>query len=84
MPSYLIMCRSLTYAQRSARALERAGITAIVMKAPPGTTSAGCAYCLKVSQRRLDEAVSYLDNAGLPHGKIYYYSADGAVTEVVR
>lgn len=30
----LIMCRSLTYAQRSSQVLERAGITATVLKAP--------------------------------------------------
>ena len=29
----LIMCRSLTYAQRSSQVLERAGITATVLKA---------------------------------------------------
>ena len=32
---YLIVCRSLTYAQRTAAALERAGITAPASSAPP-------------------------------------------------
>lgn len=31
---YLIVCRSLTYAQRTASALERAGITAHIMRSP--------------------------------------------------
>ena len=35
---YLIMCRSLTYAQRAARVLERAGIGAGIIKAPAGLT----------------------------------------------
>ena len=33
MPYYLITSRSLTYAQRTARVLERAGITARVQRA---------------------------------------------------
>ena len=33
MQRYLIMCRSLTYAQRASSALERAGITAVVARA---------------------------------------------------
>ena len=31
---YLIMCRSLTYAQRVSNALERAGIPARVLRSP--------------------------------------------------
>ena len=31
---YLIVCRSLTYAQRTAAALERTGITARVIRSP--------------------------------------------------
>ncbi len=31
---YLIMCRSLTYAQRVSNALERAGISARVLRSP--------------------------------------------------
>ena len=36
MMQYLIMCRSMTYAQRSAALLERSGISAKVVKAPQG------------------------------------------------
>ena len=34
MTQYLLMCRSLTYAQKSVKLLERSGITAAVVKAP--------------------------------------------------
>ena len=34
MVYYLIVCRSLTYAQRTAAALERAGITAHIRRSP--------------------------------------------------
>ena len=42
----LILCRSLTYAQRSSRVLERAGITAVVRKAPLCVSKTGCTYCV--------------------------------------
>ena len=41
MTQYLIMCRSLTKAQSSARLLESAGITASVVKAPQELSGAG-------------------------------------------
>ncbi len=82
MLKYLIMCRSLTYAQRSARALENAGITAVVTKAPQGVSKTGCAYCVKVSERRLREALSVLNNAGLSPTRVLLQKDDGSVTEI--
>lgn len=77
MLKYLIMCRSLTYAQRSARALEHVGITAVVTKAPQEVSNAGCAYCVKVSERRLKEALSVLENAGLAPTRVFLQSGSG-------
>jgi len=82
MSYVLVVCRSLTYAQRASRLLERAGITAIVMKAPPGVTTAGCGYCIKLSEKRLNDALSLLKNAGLKPGKVYSYAPGGTVKEV--
>lgn len=84
MVHYLIMCRSLTYAQRAAKALERVGISAIVTKAPQSITSEGCAYCVKVSERRLAESLATLKNEGLGPGKVYMRAPDGKVSEVER
>ncbi len=82
MLRYLIMCRSLTYAQRSARALENAGITAVVAKAPQGVSNAGCAYCVKVSERRLNEALSVLKRAGLSPTRVFLQKDSGEVSEI--
>ena len=41
---YLIVCRSLTYAQRTAAVLERAGITARILRAPKSIAGEGCSY----------------------------------------
>ncbi len=71
MMQYLIMCRSMTYAQRSAAMLERAGISARVVKAPQGLSSSGCGYGVSL-YRRFDEARNLLKKNGLLNGKIFY------------
>lgn len=81
MPNYLIMCRSLTYAQRAARVLERSGITAIVTKAPQGTSTEGCAYCVKISERRLADSMHALNSVNIPTGKVFI-QAGGDFQEV--
>lgn len=82
MVHYLMMCRSLTYAQRTARVLEKAGITAIVTKAPQELTTDGCGYCVKVSERRLADALVSLNRAGLPPVKVFVSRAKGRYSEV--
>ena len=57
MVYYLILCRSLTYAQRTASVLERAGIAARVLRSPKSVAGEGCGYAVKVSERRLAEAL---------------------------
>ncbi len=78
---YLIMCRSLTQAQRAAKLLERNGITASVVKAPQGLSSRGCAYALSLYWK-FDEAVRLLDRNGLINGKMFKRTADGEYQEV--
>ena len=79
---YLIMCRSLTYAQRAARALERAGITAPISKAPQNTTDRGCTYAVKISQNRISEATALLRHVGLGTGRVFLMQQDGSYQEV--
>lgn len=83
MTQYLIMCRSLTYAQRSAKLLERAGITATVVKAPQGLTTGGCGYAVSLF-KRFDEAVAILKKNNLISGKLFKRAAQGEYTEVLR
>ena len=58
MVYYLIVCRSLTYAQRTASALERAGITAHILRSPKMISGEGCSHSVKVSERNLAPAAS--------------------------
>ena len=77
MVYYLIVCRSLTYAQRTASVLERAGITARILRSPKG-----CSHAVKVSERRLSDALVLLNRAYLPPKRIYMTEADGSYREV--
>ena len=77
----LIMCKSLTNAQRCALLLERRGISASVVKAPQNLRGNGCGYAVSLFQR-FHEAVEVLENSKLLTGKIYYRSEGGEYLEV--
>ncbi len=78
---YMLMCRSLTYAQRSARVLERAGITGTVARAPKTASTRGCAYCVIVTPRHKDKALAALAAAGLSPERVLRKKTDGTVEE---
>ncbi|MBQ9413426.1 MAG: DUF3343 domain-containing protein [Oscillospiraceae bacterium] len=67
----IILCRSLTQAQRAARLLERAGIFASVTKAPQNASTRGCTYGVKLGERRLEAALTVLEKGGITPGQIY-------------
>ena len=73
---YLIMCRSLTWAQRSAALLERGGITASVVKAPQGLSTSGCGYAISI-YRRFEEARNLLAKNNMINGKIFKRTETG-------
>lgn len=81
MTQFLIMCRSLTAAQKSARLLERSGITAVVIKAPQNLTGNGCGYSVSL-RSRLREAAALLRKYQMLNGKIYESVDGGEFTEV--
>lgn len=82
MSSYLVMCRSLTYAQRAVRILERSGITAVIAKAPSGLSAEGCTYGIKISDKNFTIALSYLKSAGFNYGKVFVIAPAGEYREV--
>lgn len=62
---YLLLCRSLTYAQRTSRLLEHKGITASVTKAPKAESPHGCSYGVKIRARDSERSLALLKDAGL-------------------
>lgn len=82
MVYYLIVCRSLTFAQRTAAALERAGISAHILRSPKAISREGCSHSVKVSQRNLSSALVVLNRAGLTPDQVYITHGDGSYREV--
>lgn len=82
MVYYLIICRSLTYAQKTAAALERVGITAHVMRSPKSVSESGCSHAVKISERRLADSLQVLKRVGMSPERVYIISADGSHKEV--
>jgi hypothetical protein len=83
MVYYLIVCRSLTYAQRTEMALARAGITAHIMRAPKTIDSEGCSHGVKVAERNLANALVALAKAGLSPKRVFIMAGDGSYKEVL-
>ena len=82
MVYYLIICRSLTYAQRTAQVLERAGIFGAVLRSPKLISKEGCGYCVRIQERKLTDALIVLRREGLAPKQVFLQSADGGYSEV--
>lgn len=82
MLHYLIMCRSLTYAQKVVQMLERAGVRAILVRSPAAISPTGCSYSVKITHRDLPRALMVLNQFRLPYVGIYLGSAEEGYREV--
>ena len=82
MTNYLLICRSLTYAQRAGKVLKNAGITASIMRVPKEVATNGCGYCIKLSEKYLSQALELLNIADLRPTKIYARYSFGEYAEV--
>ena len=80
---YLIVCRCLAYAQRTELALDRAGITAHIMRSPKVIDSEGCSHSVKVSERNLAPALVVLARAGLSPKRVFIMASVGRYKEVL-
>lgn len=80
---YFIMCRSLTYAQKSARLLEKNGINVGIRRAPQELSGAGCSYSVSVRENKIVRAVEILRSENLLQGRIYELTPDGGTREVL-
>lgn len=79
---YLIVCRSLTYAQRTAAALERVGIATRIIRSPTSIAGEGCSHSVKIAQRALPQALQTLQLASLTPKRIFITAGDGNYQEV--
>ena len=71
MDYYLILARSVTYAQRMQFALVRAGLRCQIFRAPRELTDVGCAYAVRLAAADLADALTVLHRAALDPVQIF-------------
>ena len=71
MDDYLILARSVTYAQRMQKTLSRAGVRSQIYRAPRYLTDLGCAYVVRIGPQDLRLALPALNREGLDPLRIY-------------
>lgn len=77
MSGCLIILRSVTYAQRAKRILEKHGIGAYVIKPDATLVGNGCGFAVKVPELYLAETLDILSRQNFEIGKVYVPSKDG-------
>ena len=82
MEHYLIIARSVTYAQRMQRALARSGIRCRIFRAPRDLTDLGCAYAVQIQAADLSRALTALHRASLDPVQIFMTQQKGLYREV--
>ena len=73
MEHYIILARSVTYAQRMRKSLDRAGIRCQIFRPPRDLTDLGCAYAVRVTVSDLPGALAALHRDGLDPVQIFLY-----------
>ena len=73
MEHYIILARSVTYAQRMRKSLDRAGIRCSIFRPPRDLTDMGCAYAVRVAIPDLPGALAALHRDGLDPVQIFIY-----------
>ena len=73
MEHYIMLARSVTYAQRMRRSLDRTGIRCQIFRPPRDLTDLGCAYAVRVAVPDLPGALTALHRDGLDPVQIFIY-----------
>ena len=81
MEHYLILARSVTYAQRMQRVMSGAGIRCRMFRAPRDLSDSGCGYALKLEGSNLAGALNAIYGVGLGPVRVFLYQ-QGAYREV--
>ena len=78
----LILCRSVTQAQRLGRLLATRGIAARMFRAPVGLTERGCSYALRLREEALADAILLMKQHGIWPIKVLRQNGDDSYDEV--
>ena len=84
MEVYLITFRSVTYAQRGERLLNRRGERCSLKRTPRWMEEQGCGYALKVRSAEIGPATALLAERQIPIRRVYLQKPDGLLEEVTH
>lgn len=73
----LIICRSITYAQRASRAMRGRGITHQIMRVPVGLVRSGCGYAIKIRRDHLKDALAAMARERMRPQYVFASSTEG-------
>ena len=82
MDNYMLTYRSLTYAQKASRIIERAGISVAIVRTPQEVSNEGCGYALKVREKDIKRIIWILNKESTLPRKVYKVFPDGYLEEV--
>ena len=82
MKNCLLTYRSLTYAQKAAKILERARVYAAIVRTPQELTREGCGYALKVRECDMSKTLSLLKKESASPKKVFEVFPDGRIEGV--
>lgn len=83
MRNYYITFRSVTFAQRGERMLQRHDYRCTLRRTPRWMEEQGCGYSLQIYTENIRGAVELLREEELPLRKIYAQRRDGTLEELV-
>ena len=81
--NWLITFRSVTFAQKAERILNKAGIGCMLQRTPKILSERGCGYCLRLQMKDAMAAVELLREQEVSYGKIYALTDGGMPQERV-
>ncbi len=83
MKFYYITFRSVTFAQRGQRILEKEGIHCTLQRTPKWMEEQGCGYALRIWTRDIQNAVTLLRKERVLMRKFYQQGHDGQLEEML-
>lgn len=83
MKIYYITFRSVTFAQRGERILNRNGFRCTLQRTPRWMEEQGCGYALRLWSSEPESAISLLRRHNIPLRRLYLQMPDGQLEEMM-
>lgn len=82
MKFYYITFRSVTFAQRGEKLMQKHGIRCTLQRTPRWMEEQGCGYSLRLWTTEVNRGVEILRENGIPMRKVYIQRGDGNLEEL--